>query len=219
VDVGVQARSELTRVRLIETAEALFAERGIEAVSLRDVCAVAGQRNHSAAQYHFGDRAGLVAAVYEHRMRVVNERRLARLATTAADDVVAIVDAIVCPLTSVVDETHGWYGRFLERTRWDTFARSVVSDLPVLAGFTQATVMLAATLDHLPPPRRAHRLDQAGTMLVATVAGWEWNRHRGAPALDVATLDIDLVNTFIAVLDAPLTADAGARRPARLETT
>ncbi len=214
----MQARSELTRVRLIETAEALFAERGIEAVSLRDVCAAAGQRNHSAAQYHFGDRAGLVAAVYEHRMRVVNERRLLRLETTSPDDLVAIVEALVCPLTSVVDETHGWYGRFLERTRWDTFARSVVADLPVLAGYVRATALLSAALDHLPAPRRAHRLDQAGTMLVATVAGWEWNRQRGAPALDLATFDTDLVNTIIAVLDAPLTSEPGARRRTRLET-
>src|SRR6478609_1182246 len=96
---GTRAGSELTRIRLIETAEQLFAERGIEAVSLRDVCAAAGQRNHSAAQYHFGSRAGLVRAVFEHRMGVVNARRHAALDATAADDTAAIVAALVRPLT------------------------------------------------------------------------------------------------------------------------
>ena len=68
-------RGDDARSALIEAAERLFAERGVEAVSLRDVSAAAGQRNHSAAQYHFGDRAGLIAAVYEARMSLVNERR------------------------------------------------------------------------------------------------------------------------------------------------
>ena len=54
---------------------------------MRDVCAAAGQRNHSAAQYHFGDRMGLVVAVFEHRMRTVDERRHALLDLAADDDV------------------------------------------------------------------------------------------------------------------------------------
>ena len=92
------ARSELTRIRLTETAEELFAERGLQAVSLRDVCAAAGQRNHSAAQYHFGSRLGLVVAVFEHRMHAVNDRRHALLDVAADGDVEALVDAVVRPL-------------------------------------------------------------------------------------------------------------------------
>src|SRR6187431_614433 len=97
-----------TRVRLIETAEELFAERGLQAVSLRDVSAAAGQRNHSAAQYHFGDRHGLVVAVYETRMRVVDDRRRELLDAVAAsdqpDDLAALVEATVLPLLELVAE-------------------------------------------------------------------------------------------------------------------
>src|SRR6476646_10577007 len=114
-------RGDDARTALVDQAERLFAERGIESVSLRDVCAAAGQRNHSAAQYHFGDRAGLVAAVYDHRMAVVNERRHAMLdAIEDPGDVTAVVRAVVEPLAAVVVETAGWYGRFLARTQWDT---------------------------------------------------------------------------------------------------
>ena len=59
----VDPRTVRAREAMIRAAERLFSERGIEAVSLREVGAVAGQRNNSAAQYHFGTREGLVDAV------------------------------------------------------------------------------------------------------------------------------------------------------------
>ena len=59
------------RQAIVEAAERLFAERGIEAVSLRDVSAAAGQRNHSAAQYHFGDRAQLVVFAYRYGLAAI----------------------------------------------------------------------------------------------------------------------------------------------------
>ena len=54
---------EVTRQRLIAAAETLFAERGVEGVSLREINAVAGMRNATALQYHFHDRYGLVKAI------------------------------------------------------------------------------------------------------------------------------------------------------------
>jgi AcrR family transcriptional regulator len=55
--------SEETRAQLIRAGERLFAERGIGAVSLREITREAGQRNATALQYHFGDRRGLVRAI------------------------------------------------------------------------------------------------------------------------------------------------------------
>lgn len=54
---------EVTRQRLISAAEVLFAERGIEGVSLREINAAAGMGNATAVQYHFDDRYGLVTAI------------------------------------------------------------------------------------------------------------------------------------------------------------
>jgi AcrR family transcriptional regulator len=62
---------EATRRRLVDTAERLFAERGLDGVSLREITAAAGVRNASALQYHFGGRPGLVRAVVaKHRPHV-----------------------------------------------------------------------------------------------------------------------------------------------------
>ena len=51
------------RAALIDAAERLFAERGSDGVSLREITSAAGATNASAVQYHFGDRRGLVRAV------------------------------------------------------------------------------------------------------------------------------------------------------------
>ena len=51
------------RDALIDAAERLFAERGSDQVSLREITSAAGATNASAVQYHFGDRRGLVRAV------------------------------------------------------------------------------------------------------------------------------------------------------------
>ena len=203
------ARSgEGARSALVEHAERLFAERGIEGVSLRDVSAAAGQRNHSAAQYHFGDRRGLVAAVYGARMHDVNDRRGQRLgeltATGEPVDLAALVGAMIAPLVEVVAEADGWYGRFLARTRWDTLAWEVLAELPDATSIIDVEHRIVDRLVDLPVAMRRSRSDQLLTLVVGTIAGWEWARHRGEPRLSQPDLTVDLVATSLAVLGAPV---------------
>lgn len=55
------------RQALMHKAEELFAQKGIDAVSLNEINKAAGQRNTSALHYHFGNKKGLIdAIVYEH---------------------------------------------------------------------------------------------------------------------------------------------------------
>lgn len=67
-----------TRGRLLDAAERLFAAKGFEATSLRDVTARA-KANLAAVNYHFGSKEALVRAVFERRLGEVNRRRLALL--------------------------------------------------------------------------------------------------------------------------------------------
>ena len=56
-----------TRTKIIEAGEALFGELGVEKTPMRSIAAAAGQRNINAVQYHFGDRWGLLTAIFEYR--------------------------------------------------------------------------------------------------------------------------------------------------------
>ncbi|WP_420224948.1 TetR/AcrR family transcriptional regulator [Pigmentiphaga litoralis] len=68
-----------TPTLLMDAAEALFAERGIDHVSMREIVRASGQKNLSAAHYHFGSRESLVVAVLERRLRQIDQGRHARL--------------------------------------------------------------------------------------------------------------------------------------------
>ena len=67
-----------TRSRILDEAEELFGERGLDRVSIRDITRKAGV-NLAAINYHFGSKEDLIAAVFERRVVPVNEARLAAL--------------------------------------------------------------------------------------------------------------------------------------------
>ncbi len=67
--------AELTREQLLDAAEKLFLERGLDEVSLRAIGREAGTRNQSALQYHFGNREGLIGAILKRRMGQLEKRR------------------------------------------------------------------------------------------------------------------------------------------------
>jgi len=64
-----------TRGRILDAAELLFAERGFDGTSLRALTTEA-QVNLASVHYHFGNKQGLFAAVFERRIGPVNEERL-----------------------------------------------------------------------------------------------------------------------------------------------
>jgi AcrR family transcriptional regulator len=103
------ARSD-NRAELIRAGERLFAARGIDGVSLREVNREAGQRNASALQYHFGDRNGLVRAIIEKHRAETDPRRHALLdqwEAEAARDLRALAAALVLPLAAKLQDPDG----------------------------------------------------------------------------------------------------------------
>jgi AcrR family transcriptional regulator len=72
----VQPAGELdTRERLIHVAIRLFAERGIDGVSTRDITTTANA-NSAAIGYHFGSKENLVRAVFQSLAGPMNRARL-----------------------------------------------------------------------------------------------------------------------------------------------
>jgi len=69
---------ETTREKILDVAERLFAARGIESVTLRDVTSAAGV-NLAAVHYHLGSREELLREILVRRMTPLLEERKRRL--------------------------------------------------------------------------------------------------------------------------------------------
>ncbi len=67
-----------TKSTILDAAEELFAQRGFEATSLREITRAADV-NTAAVHYHFGSRTGLIEAVIARRAGPINAERLRRL--------------------------------------------------------------------------------------------------------------------------------------------
>ena len=67
-----------TRVALMEAAATLFAEKGFEVVSVREITTLA-RANVASVKYHFGSREGLIDAVVARMATPVNDERLRRI--------------------------------------------------------------------------------------------------------------------------------------------
>jgi AcrR family transcriptional regulator len=91
---------------LVEVAEQMFGERGVDAVSLRAVARGAGVSS-AAVGYHFPSKAILVAAVVRRRADLVSPLIRARLAGLCAQPTVSaaeLVDAVLGPLVTLLEE-------------------------------------------------------------------------------------------------------------------
>jgi len=126
---------ESGRAAIMDAAERLFAERGIDAVSLRTINAEAGY-SVAALHYHFATRDGLVRALLERAqppMFAERERMLAQLNSQAQPSVEDIVAALVLPLTAGMAEEFAASVaklRFLVRLSFDRspYLRRTVED-------------------------------------------------------------------------------------------
>jgi len=110
------AAVEPVQFRLLDAAERLIGERGIDGVSLRAINAEA-DGNVAAAHYHYGSKERLVRAVLTRRMTVLADERFAMLVPLEGDPAPpprAVVEVFTLPLMRLAATRNGIaYVRFL----------------------------------------------------------------------------------------------------------
>ena len=151
-------RRDATRVALIEAAESLFAESGVEGVSTRQIGAAIGSANTNVVAYHFGGKEALIEAVYRHRLPVIDRRRGELLAAAEVagrgHDLASLVRIFALPLFEQVDgQGRHSYARFiggLERSGLTALRGRVTAEFPETE---RVTARIAACL---PPAAPAH---------------------------------------------------------------
>ena len=200
---------------MIDAAEAIVAERGLAAMSLREVQSRAGQLNKNAAQYHFGDRTGLVAAVVEARMAPINEERwrlLAQLDRGSAVSVRQLVEVLIYPLVQAVSTHPGSrYARFLAQAAFDPQLSAMIME-HVRADSAREVLSRLVGSARLPAGLEAARLQSMFVTVIVTLAQWESSSElQPDPALA-----IDLVDTATAALLAPSSHPSASGMSGRL---
>jgi AcrR family transcriptional regulator len=81
---GDDGGASITRDRLLDAAEDLFARKGYAAASVRSIVAAAGC-NLAAVNYHFGGKRNLYREVFHRRLSAMRERRLAAVEGAVRD--------------------------------------------------------------------------------------------------------------------------------------
>jgi AcrR family transcriptional regulator len=100
-------------------ARRLFAEKGVDGVTVREIAAAAGQKNHGAVGYHFGSKEELVRALIRDGAIVIDQRRNARLDDAEGrggpHSVREVADILVRAATGLAEdgETEDSYIRFI----------------------------------------------------------------------------------------------------------
>jgi AcrR family transcriptional regulator len=201
-----------TRARLLRAGERLFAEHGIHQVRLREINALAGQRNSSALHYHFGSREGLVEAILaEHQtgmdvaVRPALDDLVARGAAPTVRDVVAVW---VAALTGQLETESGRdFLRILPQVL-DTVNRTVRegTDLRESAQSARTFALLDACLADLPTAVRRERLVAYALILTTLFADRAALVESGAPlALDDDEFAAHATDVICGAIEVPTT--------------
>jgi len=193
---------------LIDTAERLIGEHGLEAVSLRQISRAAGQGNNYAVQYHFGDQAGLIRAIQDRRMPEVERRRSALLAEVRAAgrqrDTRALTEVLYLPLLDLRDANgERRFARFvlamLSLPDVERFGDGLVESMP---SAMEALEMLRLQHPGMPMELILERQRLLAIMVLTSV----FNRR---PPFDLAENDAAAIDNALAMASAALAAPVG----------
>lgn len=206
-------KADETRLRLLVAAERLFAERGLDAVSNRQISEAAGQSNNYAVGYHFGSRTELLRALlrlHVDRLDIIRRETLDAIGTEP--DLRDWLRCLIQPQMRYLGTSEGpsCFGRF-----WMAMATNP-STAPVL--YTEAalseplTETLAGMYGALPDlPEETLRIRNLMTQNVLTTVFADFERRRNELGASDSTswqsFSDGIVDGLVGLWSAPVTAD------------
>ena len=167
-----------TRFRILDAAEELFAAKGFEGTSIREITRLA-DANVAAIHYHFGSKEEVLRGVTDRIVGPLNERRFDLLddaAETSAPEppsVDAVLEAFIRPDFETLLGLRPSAARFLGRTYGDQtpwiqemaaeqFGEAAARFLPAFA----------AALPHLDAEEIVWRMRQVVVLIIHAFATW-----------------------------------------------
>jgi len=201
---------ESTREQLIETAEKLFLEQGLDEVSQRAIVREAGAKNQSALQYHFGGREGLITAIVDRRLQQVEARRRALVIEALASDPappLREVCALLVRAPFLLCRDDRTFRDFIDRFGQKLLASdreiSFTLNAPHLASRNEMRALVRSALADLPAEIVNLRLESANSLALFSIS--RRARTRGSFRGRRAELFFNnLVDQIAAMLSAPV---------------
>jgi AcrR family transcriptional regulator len=208
-----------TKELLIDTAEQLFGQLGIDGVSLREIAAAAGQSNSNVVQYHFKDKSGLVSAILEDRVSQIDALRgeqLDALKASKKDTPRELLKIIWLPMMTIrnADGVHTFCRFLLQYLLQQHIARHPVGRFlgaaskqeagKSVANIVKASRQLRAHYDHLPQATLYRRMSALSMMFLATVVEHD-NARMSDKKATPAEFDVDpILDMAVGALSAPV---------------
>ena len=192
-----------TKTRLVLTAERLFATRGIEGVSLRQIGLEAGSANNGAVHYHFGSKEALIQAIFLHRLPPLEWRRRLLEARASAGDLRAVLEARLLPVVEQAEDPGSHYLSFVEQLVPYRDEGFLILPEPFTDSHDRFVEHVASLLPTLPAPLPGIRIHLVSAMCLHACADRERARHRGSPLLPFAVHAAHLFDGFLGFLQTP----------------
>lgn len=201
--------------RILLAAEALFATHGMESVSTRMIAREAGQRNHSALQYHFGDKDGLLEAILNFRIAPINQERLRRLDAVkkrgrkiSIEDLVRVfVEPFAAELLKPLSET-AYVSLLAQLYAYQPGREMFARNRARTRALHDITSLLIKAMQPLPVTVIHLRLQLLGRLTISTIAEWDDARRNHSIELDEHSLTWrtnSLVDFLVGGLSCPAT--------------
>jgi AcrR family transcriptional regulator len=209
---------QLGKQALVDAAAVLMDERGVDNVTLQDIGQASGHRNRSAVQYHFGSRTAVIQAVISQTMDPVDAERNLLLdhleATGATLTTRGVLEVVVRPLARQLHTPEGRRyfrigAQLINHPRFMTDAGEAVT---VNTSIARCAAYILPSLDHLPAPVVAERTSQVTGFIIRACgdqARLMDSDPPPRPVLSVEDFTVNLVDTIMAIIQAPTSVAAG----------
>jgi AcrR family transcriptional regulator len=204
-------RGDATRDVILDTAERLFAEHGIHAVSNRQIGEEAEQGNNAAVSYHFGTKADVVRAIARKHADQMEQIRVSMVVEAAgSEEIRDWVACLVRPLTEHLAELGSptWYARFCVQVSSDPVLHEIMAEEALTsASLRMFLVGLRGCLPELPDSVREERSIMARHVIAQMCAERERALAEGGATLQPSweALADSLVDVTVALWMAPVT--------------
>ncbi len=207
--LGLMLLEPSTKEQVVLVAERLFAARGLDAVSLRQIAATVGNGNHSVVQYHFGSKASLVEAILDYRMPPICERQRLLRARQGPGDLRSCVESYVLPILEQGEQPGSNYLTFVAMLQQSSSRHLLDRSPEQYRTITDAFRREVKELLHeIPEPLRSQRVSLALAFTVHASADRERHLDSGMKVLSFGTYVANLLDALVGFLTAPVSPEA-----------